>query len=92
MNACGPVKQVEAEHLQVTPSRRASCSLQWRRPFCFCHNSRTRVNVSVVEPEPRSQIKLPSGAGAGAETTNCGSGSFVFTTGLKIFIEKNQGY
>jgi hypothetical protein len=25
VNACGPVKQVEAEHLQVAPSRRASC-------------------------------------------------------------------
>jgi len=52
VNACGPVKQVEAEHLQVTPSRRASCSLQWRRPFGFSHTSRARViNVSVMEPK-----------------------------------------
>jgi hypothetical protein len=43
---------------------------------------------SVAEPEPRRRIKLPPGAGA--EITNCGSGSFLFTTDLKNFIEKKS--
>ncbi len=44
---------------------------------------------SVVEPEnreSRNEIKLPPGAGA--KITNYGSGSFLFTTNLKKFINK----
>ncbi len=44
----------------------------------------TYDNTSVVDQEPRSRnfIELPPGAGA--EITNCGFGSFLFTTDLHI--------
>jgi hypothetical protein len=41
---------------------------------------------SVEEPEQRAEIKLPPGAGS--EKTNCGFGSFLFTTDLKEFNRK----
>jgi hypothetical protein len=33
-------------------------------------------------------MKLPLGVGAGAEITNCGTGSFLFTTDLRKLWEK----
>ncbi len=43
----------------------------------------------TLETEPRSRNKLPPRARA--EITNCGSGSFLFTTDLKkVFIEKKS--
>ncbi len=58
----------------------------------YCVSSTVgRLGNSAAEPEPRAEIKLPLGAGAGAEITNCGSGSFLFTTDLKNIIAKKHG-
>jgi hypothetical protein len=51
--------------------------------ICAC----LKVKLFCIVAEPRAEFKLPPGAGA--EITNCGSGSFLFTTDLKKL--KNHG-
>ncbi len=74
VNACGPVKQVEAEHLQVTPSRRASCliaaatSLLFFPYFsdkghkCKCYGAEERKFNCLIKPELEPKLRTAAPA------------------------------